>query len=91
MPFSTDLKTPQSEPLTPHNESLRAVYELALLQHRPAIDIHIKQMNLLIPVHDLATVVNPKHGVLELVAVVSRLVDTDVDGQLRATGLVLKA
>lgn len=48
-------------------------------------------MDLLIPVHDLATVVDPKDGVLELVAVVGRLVDADVDAQLRATGLFPQA
>lgn len=63
---------------------------LALLQHRPILDIHIKEMDLLISLRNLAELIYPQDSVLDAVCIETRLVDTDVDWQLLAAGFFLQ-
>ena len=63
---------------------------LALLQHRAILDIHIKEVDFLISLSNLAALVYPQDCVLDPVCIKTRLVDADVDWQLLAAGFFLQ-
>lgn len=52
----------------------------ALLQHRPILDIHIKKMDLLISLRNLAALIDPQNRVFDLGGVDAGLVDANMDG-----------
>lgn len=42
---------------------------LALFQHRPALDIDIEHVNLLVPMGNFTTLIDPKDGIFHLVRI----------------------
>lgn len=64
---------------------------LALLQDRTTLDLDVEQVQLLIALHDVASLVDPDQRVPDLLSALGRLVDADVDGQLGSASFVLQA
>ena len=64
---------------------------LALLEHRTALDVHVEEVHLLVPLGDGACLVNPQNGVLYFAGVGPWFVDADMDRQPLSTGFLLQA
>lgn len=62
----------------------------ALLQNRTRCDIHIEEMNLLIPLRNLPMLIDPYQRILHLLPAKRGLVDPDVDGEFGLLGLLLQ-
>lgn len=63
---------------------------LALLKNRPVLDLDVEEVQLLVPLHDLAALVDPQQRVLDLLAALRGLVHADVNGQLSSARLILQ-
>lgn len=68
----------------------RDYYLRAFLQHWATFDIDIEQMYLLVSLHDIAFLVDPYEGVLHS-SILGRLMDPDIDMQIRMSSLSLEA
>lgn len=63
---------------------------LAFLHRYTVLDVYIEKMQLLIPLDNLAPLVNPQKRILDFLAVFGWLVDADIDGEFIRPGFALQ-
>lgn len=66
------------------------LYALAFLDDWPALDVHVKEVDLLVPVRNLALLVDPEDCVLDALRGLAGFMDADVDRQLFTAGFLLE-
>lgn len=67
------------------------LYALAFFEDWTALDVDVKEVDLLVPVGNLALLVDPDDGVLDALGRLAGLVYTDMDRQLFAAGFILES
>lgn len=94
----TDIKTDSRRHLAKGRLERRlnlhpGLHALALLEDWTALDVHVKEVDLLVPVGNLALLVDPEDCVLDALlqrGLAAGFVDADVDRQLEPAGFLLK-
>lgn len=93
MPGSTELWKPTTIRCRPPRKRKpgRSTNSLALLQDRPAGNVHVKEVDFLVSLGDVAVFVDPQDRVLDLVGIQAGFMDTDMNGQFLTAGCLAQA
>jgi hypothetical protein len=69
----------------------KSSYLRALLQNWTILNRHVEKVDLLIPVSDLTVFVDPDQCIFDFCSSLSWLMNTNVNGQLRLSSLILQS